>query len=114
MLYLITIHWQRRVLEEGRPSSGKSTYPTAARNYPTAVCKAKLKFQRKFGAHLTITKTEEFQDPARVFHDPVTSEDFPIIDCGSGRDFGVCPRCGLGHGAVLMMAGRSLVSSPEN
>jgi hypothetical protein len=107
MLYLINIHWKRRILEEGRPPSGKSTYPTAAANYPTAVCKAKRKFERKFGEHLAITKTEEFQDPAGIFHEPVASGEYPRIDCGSGHHYGTCPRCGLPHGHVLMMAGRS-------
>jgi hypothetical protein len=111
MLYLVTIYWQRRILEDGRPPSGKSTYPTAAANFPTAVCKAKRKFLRIFGEHLAITKTEEFQSIADVLHQPTKPGSAPIIDCGSGHPYGLCPRCGLAHGHVLMMAGQSLATN---
>jgi len=28
------------------------------------------------------------------------------IDCGSGYDFGICPKCGKGHGHVLIANGK--------
>jgi hypothetical protein len=33
------------------------------------------------------------------------------IDCGSGHDYGICPRCGRGHGIILMSAGKSLITA---
>lgn len=116
MLYLINIHWRRRVPAEGRPLTGKSTYPVASRNYATAEGKAKSQFLRKYGNHLQITGTKEFEDPAGIFksvNDPPAT--FVRNDCGSGQHYGICHFCGKGHGTVLMTEGipaASLVTAP--
>lgn len=67
MLYLINIHWTRRVPEDGRPTNGKSTYAEYARTLTGAKRKAAAKFRRHYGLHLDVTRTEEFQDPAGIF-----------------------------------------------
>jgi hypothetical protein len=68
MLHLINIHWRRRKPEDGRPTTGHSTYAERGRYFTAARNKAVRKFNRHYGAHLAIERVEETPDPAGIFH----------------------------------------------
>jgi hypothetical protein len=101
MLYLIDITWHRRTPETGRPQTGIETVPIAGRSLADAKSKAFKKFNLHYGMHLAIQQVSEKQDPAAIHTTP-----FKRIDCGSGHDFGICPKCHKGHGIVLMERGK--------
>jgi hypothetical protein len=100
MLYLIDITWNRRTPETDRPKTGVETVAMAGRSFTVAKGKAVRKFNLHFGMHLAIQKVTEKQDPAQIHQDG-----YKRIDCGSGQHFGICRKCGKGHGTVLMERG---------
>lgn len=106
MLYIINIHWTRRIPQEGRPDQGRSTYAEYAKSLTAAKRKASAKFRLHYGMHLAIESAEEFEDPAGIFKpQPAAAPSIPVRDCGSGHRFGVCPKCRQPHGHIIMERG---------
>lgn len=66
-MFLINIYWRRRKPEEGRPTTGHSTYAERGRSFNAARSKAVKKFNRHFGTHLAIENVAEVQDPAGIY-----------------------------------------------
>ena len=85
MLYLIEIHWTRRVADPELPPGGVTVMAEFGPSLTAATTKAVRKFQRHYHIHRAITSTNEKQDPARH-------------DCGSGQHLGTCTACGRPHG----------------
>lgn len=63
-----------------------------------------LLWEQQFRAHQDRLNTLISAAP-----DPAAPGNPPVIDCGSGHPYGTCPRCGLPHGHVVMMAGHTTI-----
>lgn len=64
MMFLIRVHWTRRVRDPEQDDEGTTTYAEFAPTATAATTKAVKKFNRHYGLHRAITSTTQETEPA--------------------------------------------------